>query len=92
MKEKVFPEIWYKIEYDIKESWMDFVCFKISGYQDKNNFDIENESIRGFIKGDGCMEFDQSEHYCRIEHAEQTLELFKEIYKIAKEEIEGNDI
>ena len=41
----------------------------------------ENPSVTGYLKWDGCMEFEQDEHYCSLDHAQQTFLLMQHIYE-----------
>lgn len=92
MTTKYYEDAWFKVEYDIQEVTVYFKAYKISGLDTDNleNSDTEEEpNIEGSIKWDGCMNFNQSDHYCGVEHAEQTLLVVKEIYKF-KESLGGS--
>jgi len=81
---KFYPEAWFKVEYDVYETYIDFKAWEIDELDEQNIEDStinENEVMKGFIKWDGCCEFDYGTHYCGIHKAEQFLLLMKEIYK-----------
>jgi len=86
MKQKLYlPEIWWMLEYEVKETEIEFEAFKIVGLDDTvpENSDLEESpEITGYIKWDECVNFTQDSHYCDLEYAEQTFCLFKEIYKL----------
>ena len=80
---KYYLDAWFKVEYSIDKPVINFKVFKFKTI-DKDNPEKsetdEEPTITGFIKWDGYCEFDYSEHYCGIHHAEQFLMLMKEIY------------
>jgi len=81
---KFYPEAWFKVEYTVNEMDVDFKAWEISALDEENIEQSETQKepvIKGFIKWDGCCEFDYSPHYCGIHNAEQFLILMKEIYK-----------
>lgn len=96
MKEtKYYPELWYKIDFTNRGHALDFEATKISALVDedisKSDFDSEPE-LTGTMKWDGCVNFKHEAHYCEVQEAIQANLLWIEIYKYAKENIEGNDI
>jgi hypothetical protein len=78
---------WYKIEYTTSEYKIDFKFFKIDGLNEEepDKSDIQQEAvITGYIKWDRCCEFKHEEHYCRLEHAEQTFMAWTALYELHK--------
>ena len=78
-----YSEAWFKVEYTIKESMIIFKAWKIEELSEGSIEESEIEDkpcLTGFIKWDGCCEFNYSEHYCEIYMAEQFYFLMKEIY------------
>ncbi len=95
MQTVYLPEIWYKLDYDVEESCMNFKAYRIESVDEENtglSVCKTTPDIEGSIKWDGCVNFTQDAHYCELEHAEQTLALFKTIYKLAQENIPNSDI
>jgi hypothetical protein len=82
---KFYPQAWFKVEYTVNEITVDFKAWEITGLDEENpeQSEIQDKEpvITGFIKCDGCCEFDYSTHICGIHGAEHFLELMKEIYK-----------
>lgn len=90
MNTEYITEAWYKVNYTISDAPknMEFLAYKIQSICDlviKDSTCSSNPEIKGYMKWDGCLEFEQNSHYCDIEHAEQTLMLFKRLYEIAKQ-------
>jgi len=90
---KFYTDAWFKVEYIINDTRVYFKAWKIEVSNEENpeqsQIRDETPEITGYIKWDGCMEFKHEEHYCSIEHAEQTLLLMNHIYKF-NEEIQKN--
>ena len=85
---KFYKDIWYKVEYEIRDVVLDFKAYKIIGFDDECE---TKPQLFGYLKWDGCMEFTQEEHYCGIYHAEQTYMLMKEIYEFGNK-LENFDV
>ncbi len=80
----IYPNSWHKVNYEIEDTLVNFEAFEITGLDEESPelSEFDNEpAITGFIKWDGCCEFDYSTHYCGIHNAEKFLSLMKEIYK-----------
>lgn len=82
---KFYPKSWFKVEYTVDEMTVDFKGWEISGLDEENpdlsEIQDKNPVITGFIKWDGCCEFDYGTHICGIHMAYNFLELMKEIYR-----------
>jgi hypothetical protein len=82
---KFYTEAWFKVEYTVNDITVDFKAWEITGLDEENpeQSEIQDEVpvITGFIKWDGCCEFDYSTHICGIHGAEHFLQLMKEIYQ-----------
>ena len=82
---KFYPKAWFKVGYTVNETTVDFRAWEINALneEDPEKSEIQNNEpvIKGFIKWDGCCEFDYGTHYCGIYKAEQFLMLMKEIYR-----------
>ena len=82
---KFYPEAWFKVEYTVNEITVDFKAWEITGLDEENPEQSEiqdkDPAITGFIKWDGCCEFEYITHICGIHGAEHFLELMKEIYR-----------
>lgn len=78
-----YSEACYKVEYDVKEASIDVKAWRITAFSpDLSHFDVEEDiALSGYIKSDGCMEFDYNAHYCSLYHAKQFYLLIEEIYK-----------
>lgn len=84
-KKSYHPDQWFVMESETDELGIGFRLFRIEGL-DLNNLedsDISSEpTITGRIKWDGCMNFTQHDHYCRVEQAKHTYEMMKIIYEM----------
>ena len=84
----IYPLIWHKVEYEINETFIDFKVFEIEELNEDSpalSVFSDNPVMKGFIKWDGCCEFDYSTHYCGLHNAENFLQLMKSIYNYAME-------
>lgn len=82
-----YPELWYKVDYKIIDTYIEFTAYEIHSLNEDKVSESEisiEPNIKGVLKWDGCINFNQDSHYCSIYQAEQTLGLFKEIYKLLK--------
>ena len=87
MRQKVirfYPDLFFKVEYIADEFHLDFAVYGIrtldTDHPEKSEID-EDEVMTGFIKWDGCMDFNYSDHYCYAGAADKFAALIKEIYK-----------
>lgn len=91
--QRTYPDIWFKVIYDVKEYTFDFTVFKITGeiMSAPPEYELSPEPVMiGTMKWDGCMNFDYNEtHYCGLHNAEWYFQLIKELYKV-KNSIGGN--
>ena len=81
---KLYPEAWFRVEYMVNELAVDFKGWETEHMDAETESQSEMQSdpeITGFIKWDGCCEFDYGSHYCSVNKAEQFAILIKEIYK-----------
>jgi len=80
-----YLEAWFKIEYEICDYFINFKAWRIFACDEENpdQSTLENDipNIIGYIKWDGCMNFEQNDHYCGIYYAEQVLLLMQKIYE-----------
>jgi|SRR5690606_35370180 len=90
---EILEKAWFRLEYEIKDSWIDFKAYKINkintvaGTGDADTEDYDNEpSFEGYIKWDGCIEFNtvNQRHFCGIHHAKQDFILFKRLYVLVE--------
>ena len=87
---EIYSDCWHKVEYDIKEVYINFKAFTIESLDEEileHSEFSEEPVIIGFIKWDGCMEFNYNTHYCGIQNAIQFLELMKHIYEFNKTKV-----
>lgn len=76
----------YKVVYTYFGHYLEFECYKIESEDEEEikKSRIEKEaSISGRIKWDGCLDFEQKDHYCSIINAKQVFILFNNIYKFS---------
>jgi hypothetical protein len=82
---KFYKESCFKVEYNVNEWTIDFKAWEIDALDEQNIEQSEIQSqepvINGYMKFDGCCEFDYSTHYCGIHDAEKFLLLMKDIYQ-----------
>ena len=84
---KVYNDAWYKVEYEHKDTMLMFKAYKILGMcEDETQNDYNSKpAIGGFIKWDGCCEFEHSEHYCGFGGVKQHYLLMHHVFNHAKE-------
>ena len=92
---KYYTDHWFKVVYEIEESRVFFKAWRIIELNESNvessKLERSTPNITGFIKQDGCMEFEQTDHYCGLHHVYQLGLLMEEIYKF-KDDVFNSDI
>lgn len=86
-EDKYYEDAWYKVCYERLYHRINFRATKIIEMDEEKIEDSKLEpqhQIEGFIKSDGCMEFEQDEHYCGLQQAQQTYSLMQRIYDYAE--------
>jgi len=80
---KTNREAWFQTVYRIEGLYTYFEAYKVESFTNDGIPNLESKTpyIKGFIKWDGCMEFEQKSHYCGLYHAKQTLMLMEEIHE-----------
>lgn len=61
------------------------------GHTDGLDFNEAEPEYEGFIKWDGCIDFNSSVHFCGYRETLIIGEIIKDLYQLASENIEGFD-
>ena len=89
---RFYPDLYFKVAYEVdpvgNSANVKFLAWDIDVLDTENVEESECDGLyvlEGFVKWDGCCEFQYDTHICGLYRIEQFHELMKEIYKFAKE-------